>query len=185
MHRRAAAPPPAQTFALEPHTVAPVLFAFGTCLTVMAVAAARCPSYSSLLASIVSVVTMVGFDPYNDAASGLVSGRIPEGSLDLAAYGALPFLFSVVLLPRFDVLALACLGHAVRARVLACACVCIRLRACVRGRSLIRRCPRRCARSCAYRRRLRPLYACAARSAAVTCTCTSGPRCSSSSSHLR
>jgi hypothetical protein len=82
---------------------------------VLSVVASRCLRYGSALASAATLLAVAGFDPLNFAGVGMAAGKAAEASTQLAAYGAIPFLVSAVLLPRFDVLMLALLGHAVRA----------------------------------------------------------------------
>ncbi len=88
----------------------------GLLFAAMAGAAARCPTYANVLAAVTAVIATASFDPLNNAGEGYVRGDKPEASLELAAYGAFPFLFVAVVMPRLDVLLASALGHAVRAR---------------------------------------------------------------------
>jgi hypothetical protein len=100
-----------QTFALGLTT--PILFAFGALFASMALGAARCAEYGNILASATSLLVVAGFDPLNDAGTGVARGRELQAGYDLACYGAIPFLMCGVVLPRFDVLILASLVHSV------------------------------------------------------------------------
>ncbi len=90
------------------------MFGFGGFYAVMAAAAARCPARANLIAGFATVVTVAVWDPSNDAGLGAANGREMEGSMELAAYGSLPFLFGSVVVPQIEVLTLAMLAHSVR-----------------------------------------------------------------------
>lgn len=91
----------------------------GLLFAVMAGAAACCPQYANVLAGATALIATATFDPLNDGGQGYIGGDKPEASLELVAYGAFPFVYCSVVMPRLDILVAATIGHSVRRR---CAC---------------------------------------------------------------
>ena len=89
------------------------VYTFATLCAVFAGAAARWPAMANMLAAAATLTVAAGWDPLNDAGLGIANGRVVEATIDLAAYGSIPFVFGTMLQPRLDVLMLAVLGHAV------------------------------------------------------------------------
>ena len=90
------------------------MFCFSALCAAFAAIAARCPAYANFFASAVTLIATAGWDPQNFAGGGVSRGAVVEASVDLAGYGALPFIAGSLIVPRIEVLLFAVLGHTVR-----------------------------------------------------------------------
>ena len=140
---RARAPP--QTYALLSPTQE--LFSFAAILLAMSGALALFPAHGDTFADITALALTAAFDPFNDAGAGFDNGRVLQAKYELFAYGVLPLVLVVIILPRFRALLAALVIHAVcvccvLCDVCVCACVCVCLCLCVRA------CVRVCACAC-------------------------------------
>jgi hypothetical protein len=95
------------------HMPAAFMYGFAAMCAMIACAAARWPAMANMLAAAATLIVAAAWDPLNDAGLGIANGRVVEATIDLAAYGSIPFVFGTMLQPRLDVLMLAVLGHAV------------------------------------------------------------------------